>query len=353
MNIKNIGFSEAYLNHKDEEINESEVARIITVEKESYIITDGSKEYFSKLTGNLIYSASSPEDYPTVGDFVIFQKFDDESLTIITEVLPRKTVLKRKSPGKKIDYQLIAANIDYAIIMQGMDNNYNVNRIERYLSMVNEFGIEPIILLNKTDLISEEVNKKRKFELNSRLPQNRIIFSSNFNESNIEKVRSNLTKGKTYCIIGSSGVGKTTLLNNLVGGNHFKTKEVRDNDSRGRHTTTKRHLVVLPNGAMFIDTPGMRELANITAFEGIDKTFDEISELSNGCKYSDCTHTIEKGCAILVALENGDLVQQKYDNYIKLKKESNYLERSYVEKRQRDKEFGKMVKSILKNKRFK
>ena len=325
------------------------VGRIVSVNKESYKLTDGINEYFGKLTGNMMYSSESPEDFPTVGDFVTFQSFDEESLAMIHKVLERKSLLKRKSSGKLIDYQLIAANIDYAIIIQALDGDTNLNRLERYVSMINEFNVQPIILFSKSDLISEAEKNKIITETKARASKIEIFSFSNLNSENLEIIKGIFKSRKTYCFIGSSGVGKTTLLNNLLGHKEFKTLAVREGDSKGKHSTTTRQLVVLKNGAMIIDTPGMRELGNIGISEGIEQTFDEIAELSQNCKFADCTHTIEKGCAILNALEKGELKEERYKNYIKLKKESDHYERSYLEKRQKDKEFGKLIKSVMKN----
>lgn len=331
--------------------NDFGIGRIISVNKESYNISDGKKEYFGKLTGNMIYSSESPEDFPTVGDFVTFQSFEEESLAIIHKVLDRKSLLKRKSAGKKVEYQLIAANVDYAIVIQALEGDLNMNRLERYIAMINEFNVQPIILFSKSDLISEEEKNRIILETKSRAHKIEVYSFSNYNAENLEIIKKILEPGKTFCLIGSSGVGKTTLLNNLIGRDEFKTLEIRENDNKGKHSTTTRQLVVLENGAMIIDTPGMRELGNIGIADGIEQTFDEIAELSQNCKYADCTHTIEKGCAILAALEEGDLKEERYKNYIKLKKESEYYERSYLERKRRDKEFGKMVKTILKNKK--
>ena len=351
MNIFDLGYSSFYSENTETDKGFFNIGRIIMVNKESYDIFDGNREYYGKLTGNLLYSSTSPEDFPTVGDFVQFQNFEDDSLAIIYQVLGRKTILKRKTAGKKIEYQLIGANIDYSIIMQALDSDFNLNRLERYLVMAREFRIEPIILFSKSDLVGKEELDKIKEKIAERIPGIQIYSLCNFDKGSIEEIRFLLKPGKTYCLIGSSGVGKTTLINNLVGNEIYETKEVRENDGKGRHTTTNRHLIVLDNGAMIIDNPGMRELATISVDIGIDNTFDEISTLAENCKFSDCSHTVEKGCAILEALESGEIDEKRYDNFIKLRKESEYYERSYLEKRRRDKEFGKMVKSIMKKKK--
>jgi len=351
MNITDLGFNSINTHISNIEKDGFYIGRIITVNKESYNISDGSNDYFAKLTGNMLYASDSPEDFPTVGDFVKFQKFEEDSLAIIHKVLERKSLLKRKSSGKKVEYQLIGANIDFAIIIQALDNDFNINRLERYLTMVREFGIEPIILFSKSDLRSANDCKNIIETVKLRVQESKIITFSNLDSNSIDQLTRILEPQKTYCLLGSSGVGKTTLINNLLGKNEFKTREVREGDSKGKHTTTNRHLIVLDNGAMIVDTPGMRELANISVSDGIGQTFDEITELGTKCKFTDCTHTVEKGCAILEALENGDLDEKRFDNFIKLKKESDHYERSYLEKRKRDKEFGKMVKSILKNKK--
>lgn len=349
MSLINLGYSSFY--EKNIDNAEFHKARVITVNKESYIINDGSNEYFARLTGNMLYTSDSPEDFPTVGDFVLFQKFDDDSLTIIHKILERQNLLKRKSSGKKVEYQLIGANIDYAIIIQALDNDFNINRLERYLAMVQEFQVEPILLFSKSDLVNKNDLERILTTVKSRIHDSKIISFSNLKNDSLLEIKSFLQSKKTYCLIGSSGVGKTTLINNLIGKNEFATKEVRKGDNKGKHTTTNRNIIILKNGALLVDTPGMRELANISVNDGIENTFDEISELANQCKYNDCTHTVEKGCAVLEAMENGNLNPKRYENYIKLKKESEHYERSYLENRKRDKEFGKMVKEVMKIKK--
>ena len=295
-----------------------------------------------------MFNSDSALDLPTVGDFVYAQLFDDDTLAIIQDILPRKSLLKRKAAGKKIDYQLIAANIDIAIIMQSLDSNFNLRRLERYLVMINENNITPIILLSKSDLISPEEVEEKKNQILEILPDIKISAFSNNSLNDIENIKSLFAPHKTYCLLGSSGVGKTTLLNNLIHKDLYKTQPIREKDDRGKHTTTKRELIVLENGAIIIDNPGMRELGIISNESGISSTFNEIDELSNQCRYKDCTHTVEAGCAILEALERGKISEERYENFLKLYKESKYNEMSYAEKRQKDKKWGKFFNSTMK-----
>jgi ribosome biogenesis GTPase len=233
MNLEDLGINKITDNTFEQSGDSFNAARVITVNKESYIINNGEKEFFAKLTGNMLYSAESPEDFPTVGDFVLFQNFEDDSLAIIHKVLPRKSLLKRKSAGKKVEYQLIAANVDFAIIIQALDQDFNPKRLERYLAMANEFEIEPIILFSKADLINDDQKDKILADIQLSLKNYQVISFSNFDKGNIENIRKILEPRKTYCLIGSSGVGKTTLLNNLLGRDEFKINEVRENDSKG------------------------------------------------------------------------------------------------------------------------
>ena len=354
INAEKFGFNQWFKDRIDQEkISYCKTARIVTVNKNSFVVSNGKNEIYAELAGKLLFNVESSLDIPTVGDWVYTQIFDDDSLAIIQDIFPRRTLLKRKTAGKNVDYQLIAANIDTAIIMQALDSNFNLRRIERYLVMTNEGNITPIIFLSKSDLLSAEEIENKKNEIYKLFPDIRIEAFSNNELSDIAKIREYLLPGQTFCLLGSSGVGKTTLLNNLISKELYKTQAIREKDGRGKHTTTRRELIVLENGAIIIDNPGMRELGVISVDSGIDDTFSEIAQLASQCRYTDCTHIVEKGCAVLQAVENGEISQERYDNYVKLHKESLYNEMSYYEKRQKDKQFGKFMHNYKKSSRNK
>ena len=349
--LKSIGYSDWFNSRVDDEkIAAHAVARVGSVHKDSYTVTKGGEDIFAELSGNLLYTTESASDLPTTGDWVYADFYDDDTHAIIYGVFPRKTLLKRKTAGKRVDFQLIAANIDVAFIIQSLNDNFNLRRLERYLVMVNESGIEPVILLSKCDLIPRNEVNEIKQQVLAIAPQTTVMEFSNLNRDNIDSIISLLKCELTYCLLGSSGVGKTTLLNSIIGNDQFETRSVSKIQSKGRHTTTSRQLVRLANGAMIIDTPGMRELGSMFVDDGLDETFSEILELSQTCKFVNCTHSNEKGCAILAAIKAGDLSEQRYQNYLKMKKESEFNQMSYLEKRKKDRDFGKLIKSTMKNK---
>lgn len=328
-----------------------EIARVISVHRDSYIVSKGEGEVYAQLTGNLLYTADSSLELPTAGDWVQADFYDDDTHAIIHTVLPRKTLLKRKTAGKSIDYQLIGANIDVAFIVQAVDYNLNMNRLERYLVMVHESRITPVILLSKCDLLSEQDVAEITARVRAISPDTKVVPFSNLIEENTNAIKDSLLPGHTYCLLGSSGVGKTTLLNSIIGSEEFMTQDVSKKESKGRHTTTRRELVQLPGGSILIDTPGMRELGNISIDSGLDETFQEIAEFALDCRFSDCSHIREKGCAVLAAIQDGNLPEERYKNYMKMKNESAFYEMSYSEKRKKDKAFGKMIKTTMKGKK--
>ena len=333
------------------DLEEFDIARVIAVHKDSYTLNNGENDVSAELIGKLLFSAVSPIDLPTVGDWVLVTYYDEGTFSIIHQVLPRKSLLKRKTPGKRVDFQLIAANIDVAFIVQSIDTDFNLRRLERYLVMVRNSHIEPIVLLSKSDLLSTEDINNRVAEIHNIMPFLDVLPFSNENDKGLENVRDLLTPHKTYCLLGSSGVGKTTLLNRLIGDAVFTTKTVREKDSKGRHATTYRQLIKLECGAMLIDNPGIRELGGFSVETGMDGAFSEIVELSMKCQFNDCMHVSEKGCAVLEAVKSGQVPEERYQNYIKMKKESDYYEMSYLEKRKRDKQFGKFIRTVMKNKK--
>jgi ribosome biogenesis GTPase len=325
------------------------VARVTAVNKDNYLVRNETGEVPAELTGRLMFFAESTIDLPTVGDWAFVQYYNSNTFAIIEDVLPRKSVLRRKAAGKVVDYQMIASNIDVAFIMQSCDFNFNLRRLERYLVMATDGNIEPMLLLSKSDLIGQEDLKQKIVAVRSANIHCEIIAVSNETGSGLAQIQQVLEPGKTYCLLGSSGVGKTTLLNKLMGRDAFETNLVREKDGKGRHTTTRRQLIILEQGAMLIDTPGMRELANIGVSTGIEESFSDIYELSKGCRFTNCTHISEIGCSVLMALESGKLNEGRYRSYLKLVKESEYHQMSYVEKRTKDRKFGQFIKSVTKN----
>jgi ribosome biogenesis GTPase len=349
MDLKDLGFDQ-WFQDKSPQLQKPDcsVARVTAVNRDSYLVRNEKSEVAAELTGAFRFSAGSSLDLPSVGDWAFVQYCNTDTFAIIRGLFPRKSILRRKAAGRNIDYQMIAANINLAFIVQSCDFDFNLRRLERYLVMANEGGIEPMLLLTKSDLVSPGDLEQRISAVKQSNVNCRVIALSNKTGFGLDEVRQVLEAGKTYCLLGSSGVGKSTLLNRLIGRDLLETNTVRTTDGKGRHTTARRQLIVLDQGAMLIDTPGMRELGNIGVSEGIEESFSDITEISNGCRFTNCTHTNEPGCALLEAVRNGELSEERYQSYVKLLKESEYHEMSYVEKRRKDRKFGQFVKTAMK-----
>lgn len=348
MTLEEFGYSEWFAEQIDP-VAESGLAaaRVTAIHKGECEVSDGEVTFPAKMTGRLRHQAKSKLDYPTVGDWVLVKDFDDEErIGRITRVLARKSALKRKTAGRTTRSQLIAANIDTAFIMQTLGPGYNLKRLERYLVMVNESGIEPVVLMSKTDQLEPEELAERMAEIEERMPGVRVFPFSNHRKDGLDEVMALFEPERTYCIIGTSGVGKTTLLNNLLDEEDFLfTLPVRESDGKGVHSTTWRELITLDNGAHVIDTPGMRELGNMDVTEGIGETFDDIQELAAQCKFNDCSHVNTKGCAVIASLESGVLSEARYNNYIRLMKEAAIHEQSALEKRDQDRKLSRFYRS--------
>lgn len=325
------------------------IARVTAVDRDQYLIRNAESEVPAKLTGRAVYAGESPADMPCVGDWVHVKYHDSGTHASILDVLPRQSFLRRKRPGDNVEFQMIAANIDVAFIVQSCHFDFNVRRLERYLVMTSEGQIEPVVLLTKTDLVSPTTLEQLVSQIRHAGIGAKIITLSNISGMGVEHLRELIQPGKTYCLLGSSGVGKTTLVNRLVGDSDLVTAAV-SHSGEGRHTTTRRQLIVLENGGLLIDMPGMRELGMLGVSEGIDDSFADIQAQLTNCRFADCTHTSEPGCAIQSAIARGELDAAHFQNYLKLKKESAFHDMSHLEKRKKDRAFGRLVRSVTKAK---
>lgn len=327
-----------------------EVGRVITEHKERYTVWTEKGELEAEITGNMRFTAKSREDFPAVGDWVSVIIYDGDS-AIIHGILPRFSVIKRQAIGQYGEVQIIATNIDFAFLVQAADRDFNLNRLERYLTICNTSGVKPVIVLSKTDLI-DQPKLNEIFEcIKARIAHVPVVAISNETRDGYEVINALIEKGKTYCMLGSSGVGKSSLVNNLSGKTLMRTDAISQSTHKGRHVTTNRELVVLENGGILIDNPGMREVGIADAGSGLEITFDLIYQLSKDCKFKDCTHTNEVGCAVLQALENGEIDPASYENYQKMEREKAHFVATVAEKRKREKEFGKIMKNYKKDMR--
>ena len=315
----------------------------MTVDRNACIVRGEGQETPAELSGRLRHTAESETHLPCVGDGVCIQHSSPE-LAIIHSVLPRKSFLRRKRPGKIVDFQMIAANIDIAFVVQSCHYDFNIRRLDRYLVACSDGGIDPVIILSKTDLMTPDEVDGQMLDIRGSGIESQILPVSNTTGVGLDRFRSLVEPGKTYCLIGSSGVGKSTLINRLMGEDRLETKVVSVT-GEGTHTTSRRQLLLQDNGAMLIDTPGMREFGLLGTSDGLDESFPDIHDLSIACRFADCTHTNEPGCAVLEAVKNDELSEDRYQSYIKLKKENEYHDMSYAEKRQKDKDFGRFIKA--------
>ena len=350
MVLADIGFDKYFKDlvsqYKKENIN---VARVIKGHKKYYMIFDGKTEYLARVSGSLRHNSRIKSEMPAVGDFVLFRPSKKGELVSIKYILKRKNVLFRKSASKKSDIQAIAANVNYCFIVVSLDREINQNSISRYLSMVIASNIKPIVVLTKSDLcdnddVLEEIEGIRKsFRVED------IFNSSIIDGQGMDCFAKYIKKSTTSIFIGPSGAGKSSIVNYLIGNNIQEVKSVREYDDKGMHTTTSRELFVLKNNAVIIDTPGLRSLGIWDNDSGVKSTFADIEEQSKLCRFHNCTHQHEPGCAIIEMVETGFFTAEHYMSYITLKNESSSLSKQNLidmkkEKRQR-------IKKVIKSKK--
>ena len=302
---------------------EYELGRVISQEKDLFRVVMDKEECTARVSGKFRYNVSAISEFPSVGDFVLIEHSFKDDVAVIHKVLPRKSVFIRKAAGKNCMEQVVAANIDTIFLCMALNRDFNIRRLERYLSIAWDSGAVPVIILTKIDLC-DDLQAKR-FEIENVAVGVPVMETSGLTGDGLQQIKQYLQKTKTVAFIGSSGVGKSTLINRLLGEECLKTNTIRKDD-KGRHTTTHRELFLLPDRGMVIDTPGMRELGMWKAEEGIEHTFSDIEKLAEKCRFHNCTHTSEPECAVRAAMEDGIIDEERLKSYKKLKAENSYME---------------------------
>lgn len=316
------------------------IGRVISIQGFKYYVITEQGEREAELSGRLLHGTPT-EEIPKLGDWVTLKEYD--TLGYIIDVLPRKNELSRKNPGAKMERQVLATNIDGALLVQGLDRDFNLMRLERYLVQLAACNIQPIVVLNKADLVEDQaayVSEVKKLQRDCP-----VYFCSTYTGAGLDELRTQvLERNKTYILIGSSGVGKSSLLNALMNTNVQAVNTTSDFNNKGKHTTTSRDLFQLPNGSLVIDTPGMREFG-LTFEEGAhDELFPAIQKFAADCRFSDCRHLNEMGCAVIEAVDSGALEPKVYESYLKLVKEQRRFELSAEDKKRLKKQWGKMTR---------
>jgi ribosome biogenesis GTPase / thiamine phosphate phosphatase len=298
-----------------------EAGRVFLQHNRIYMLYTASGETSAETTGRLRFNAHGADDLPAVGDWVAVRR-NAEGKVQIHEVLPRRSKFSRRAAGRETEEQIVAANVDTVFLVTGLDNDFNPRRIERYLIMAWESGAEPVVVLNKADLIEDAEEKRDEIELVA--PGASVLTLSAKRGEGVEQLLPYITRGRTVALMGSSGVGKSTIVNRLLGSEVQRTQDVRLSDARGRHTTTHRELFMLESGGLILDTPGMRELQLLVSEKGLRETFEDIETTAAQCRFNDCRHENEPGCAVREALETGALDAERYANYRKMQAEMRY-----------------------------
>ncbi|MGF1702361.1 ribosome small subunit-dependent GTPase A [Photobacterium makurazakiensis] len=314
-----------------EELTDFRIGRVVEQHR------SGSVVMSEQGTFNLAQSSNS--ERMCVGDWVLF----DDTLKLHRN-LERQSLFKRKAPGSKVDTQLIASNVDSLFVVCSLNQDFNLNRIERYLALSKEAEVEPIIVLTKADQCDDADSKRQQVQ--SLDPLLMVHAINALDPTHLQELSGYCREGKTLAFLGSSGVGKSTLMNGLMGSDAQETGAIREDDSKGRHTTTYRALKWLPQGGLLMDTPGMRELQLSDCEQGVSETFSEITQLAQQCRFGDCSHSNEPGCAVMQAIDSGALETRRFVSYQKLMREQAFNSATLAQKRAKDKAFGKMIHNV-------
>ena len=326
MNLEKLGwtssFEEAFRSFGEDGLTPGRISAGFT---HLYRVLTGEGELLAEVAGRFRHQAGGPQDFPAVGDWVALEPRPDEGRATIHAVLPRKSAFVRKAAGDTVLAQVLAANVDTVFLVGGLDGDFNPRRIERALVLAWESGAVPVVLLNKADLCADADAEARRAEVEAVAPGVPVHVVSGRSGDGMEALAPYLAPGRTVALLGSSGVGKSTIVNRLLGEERQRTSEVREHDQRGRHTTTYRELIVLPGGAVLVDTPGLREIQLWASEEGLATAFDDVARLARGCRFRDCRHRGEPGCAVLAAVEAGELDEERLASHRKLEAELRHL----------------------------
>ncbi len=323
-------WAEVFAKHQNQGL---QPGRVFTHNRQIYSIYTNSGEITAEISGSLLYRVDEPE-LPVVGDWIAFRQHAPGDLAVIHEVLPRRNKFSRKAAGRAFTEQVIAANIDTLFVVCGLDHDYNLRRLERYLAAASEIGASVVIVLTKSDLcrnVEELVN-----DVVSIAPAIPILPVNALSVESVATLLCHLGEGRTATLIGSSGVGKSTIVNQLLGGGAQSTQPTRECDGRGRHTTTQRELFILPRGGLVLDNPGIRELHLWSDSASFDTAFPEIEALAESCEFRDCSHQSDRGCAVQDALARGHLGQERWRSYLKLQREVRHMALQLDENARRD-----------------
>lgn len=324
--LQSLGWNDYFSNHFAAYAKQGYSAgRIILEHKNMYRLLSEHGELMGEVTGKLRFEATGREDFPAVGDWVVIKPRLEEQKASIHALLPRKSKFSRKVAGDTVEEQIVAANVDTVFLVNALNNDFNIRRMERYLILAWESGAAPIIVLSKADLCDDLDARIAEVESIAIAVPIHVVSASQ--GEGLDQLAPYLGIGNTVALIGSSGVGKSTLINKLSGVDLQRVNDVRGGDDRGRHTTTHRELVQLPSGALMIDTPGMRELQLWEADEGFRGAFDDVDSIANTCRFNDCKHEQEPGCSVRKAIADGSLEQARFESYLKLQRELAYLAR--------------------------